>query len=132
MSIPIELRNQNNLEDDLKCEKFFIRKSIEIYQPNLIPDQILSRRKEAFSDGVSSIDNSWYKIIEKKIVELNLSNVENKYTFNKPQTNEQLYYRKLFELKFGDHCSTIIPYFWLPSFITNSKNDASARELEIY
>tara|TARA_B100001027_G_C16267379_1_gene332928 strand:- start:2386 stop:4035 length:1650 start_codon:yes stop_codon:yes gene_type:complete len=132
LSIPIELRNQNNLEDDLKCEKFFIRKSIEIYQPNLIPDQILSRRKEAFSDGVSSIDNSWYKIIEKKIVELNLSNVENKYTFNKPQTNEQLYYRKLFELKFGDHCSTIIPYFWLPSFITNSKNDASARELEIY
>ena len=55
LSIPIEYRNHNQEQN---CEKYFIRKSIEIYEPNLLPHDILWRQKEAFSDGISNIEKS--------------------------------------------------------------------------
>ena len=51
LSIPIEYRNHNNEQN---CEKYFIRKAIETFEPTLLPKEVLWRKKEAFSDGVSS------------------------------------------------------------------------------
>lgn len=34
---------------------------------NLIPDEILWRRKEAFSDGVTSVKKSWYMSLQEHI-----------------------------------------------------------------
>ena len=38
-------------------EKYLIRRSFQ--NSGLLPDEILWRRKEAFSDGVSSVKNNW-------------------------------------------------------------------------
>ena len=43
-------------------EKYLIRSSFE--KTSLIPNDILWRRKEAFSDGISSIKKSWYEILQ--------------------------------------------------------------------
>ena len=51
ISIPIEYRNHNIFGN---CEKYLIRKAFEIYCPDLLPKEVLWRKKEAFSDGVSS------------------------------------------------------------------------------
>ena len=48
---------------------------------------------------------------------------------NTPTTNEQKLYRKLFHKHFGNN-ETVIPYFWMPSFV--EATDASARTLSIY
>ena len=127
LSIPCELRFHMNLNN---CEKFLIRESINKYFQNLLPDEILWRKKEAFSDGVSSKSRSWFEIIQEKIDNLNFkSSIKNIYTHNKPQTTEQLYYRYLFELnyKITGH---IVPHFWMPKYIES--HDASARTLSIY
>ena len=118
-----------------KCEKYLLRRAFS--NCNLLPDCVLWRTKEAFSDGVSSDTKSWFSIlqdhIKTNIFKLNNSNFLNSqqehYIYNTPKTYEQLYYRMVFESCFEKH-SYIIPYFWMPNF-TNA-TDASARTLDVY
>ncbi len=50
-----------------KCEKYLIRKAFDNKENPYLPDEILWRQKEAFSDGVSSQTRSWYTIIDERI-----------------------------------------------------------------
>jgi asparagine synthase (glutamine-hydrolysing) len=126
LSIPIEYRNHNN---GGFCEKYLIRKAIELYDTDLLPKEILWRKKEAFSDGVSSLNKSWYEIIQETL-ETNDTIVKKEYEYNTPKTLEQMYYRQIFEEEYPS-CEKVIPYFWMPRFIENAQ-DASARTLNIY
>jgi asparagine synthase (glutamine-hydrolysing) len=65
LSIPVNIRNHNNL--CLGYEKYLLRLSVEKYAPVLLPKEILWRKKEAFSDGVSGLEKSWYEIIQENI-----------------------------------------------------------------
>ena len=107
-------------------EKYVIRSIIEWMDPTLIPHEILYRKKEAFSDGVSSLEKSWYQTIQEKIP---VSDSPTTYAFNVPTTDEQRYYRDLF-CKYHTDCDHLIPYFWMPRFVNAS--DASARTLSQY
>jgi asparagine synthase (glutamine-hydrolysing) len=130
LSLPIEHRNFNTRNG---MEKWLLRKSFEVMDNNLLPTEVLWRTKEAFSDGVSSVQKSWYEIIqehlEDKYTEQDLNESKIKYQHNPPQTKEQLYYREIFEKYYASN-GNVIPYFWMPKY-TDSK-DASARSLDVY
>ena len=113
------------------CEKYIFRKCIDVLDPKLLPQQVLWRTKEAFSDGVSSENKSWFEVIQERVSKLNLisSLYYNIDTYNNPKTKEQEYYRKIFDEHFNN-METIIPYFWMPNFV--QANDASARTLKVY
>lgn len=132
----------NNLKHDTTskiCEKYLIRKAFDIHMPKLIPTEILWRKKEAFSDGVSSLKKSWYNIINDKIKILYQNNnllfyslnklLGDNNTINTPNTYEQAYYKYLYNLNYTG-TDTLIPYYWMPKFVI--ANDASARSLDIY
>jgi len=126
LSIPIVYRNHNEFGN---CEKYFIRKSFELYFPELLPKDILWRKKEAFSDGVSSEKKAWFQIIQENPI---IKTIETKdYDYNQPMTKEQLYYRKIFNKYYTKSCEKLIPYFWMPKFI-EGVSDASARTLQVY
>ena len=125
LTIPSEIRNHNI---NGKIEKYLLRKSIALYGNNLLPDSILWRKKEAFSDGVSSENKSWHEIIKTRTSGDYSGNL-NDATFNSPTTKEQEYYRSIFE-KYYYGCGSIIPYFWMPQFC--DAQDASARTLNVY
>lgn len=125
LSIPMHIRchTSNNV-----CEKYLIRKAFD--NNEYLPQNILWRKKEAFSDGVSSLSKPWYEIINQKVNNIrNLIDVTEEYKINKPITLEQFYYRELFEQNYKG-CANIIPYFWMPKFVKT--NDCSARTLDIY
>ena len=131
LSIDREFRYNTTIN---KCEKYLLRKAFS--NDNLLPDEVLWRTKEAFSDGVSSQHKSWFSILQEHIDDMVFKNnhnvVENQkkyYVNNTPTTQEQLYYRQVFETYFKN-CSKVIPYFWMPKY-TNA-TDASARTLDIY
>jgi asparagine synthase (glutamine-hydrolysing) len=42
-------------------EKWWLRKAFDGL--GLLPDEVLWRKKEAFSDGISTEEKSWFKII---------------------------------------------------------------------
>lgn len=113
-----------------KSEKWLLRKSVEVCNPNLLPASVLWRTKEAFSDGVSSQARSWFEIISEKVEECKykINHYENEEHL-RPLTLEQKYYRTLFDTYYP-HCCKALPYFWMPRFI--KANDASARTLKIY
>ena len=138
LSIPIHLRNHNN---DKTMEKFILRSSFSqqfftnVEGNQLLPDEILWRRKEAFSDGVSSKGRSLFTILQEYIsVYLNLETGHNhkftqSHTFIPSIDTEKYYYKMLFD-NFYPNCSEIVPYFWMPKYM--NAVDPSARTLEIY
>ena len=127
MSIKTELKMYGN-----KMEKYLLRLSFD--NDNLLPKEVLWRRKEAFSDGCSSNERSWHKIIQefvdKQISDEEYEKEKNKYDINKPELKESYYYRKIFEKHFNNR-GNLIPHFWLPKWCGNEK-DPSARELNNY
>lgn len=104
------------------CEKLLLRKAFESY----LPQCIAYRTKEAFSDGVSSLNRSWYQIIQEKVPST-LNSIT--HTFNPPTTPEQRYYRMIFDQHY-QNMSNVVPYMWMPKY-TNT-TDCSARTLEHY
>ena len=131
LSIPAEIRFH---PANLQCEKYLLRQSFaapHFYNMNgntLLPTEILWRKKEAFSDGVSSQERSLYTILQEKISNKNIQN-KTCYYHLPPTTKEQFYYRRLFDNFYYKH-SNIVPYFWMPKYI--EATDPSARTLDIY
>jgi asparagine synthase (glutamine-hydrolysing) len=109
-----------------KQEKFMFRTAFAAY--GLLPQEVLFRKKEAFSDGVSKHSRSWYQIIQEHVATLNVD-MSKHYEHNQPTTREQYYYRVIFE-NYYPNCSHVIPYFWMPKYVTAT--DASARTLDVY
>jgi asparagine synthase (glutamine-hydrolysing) len=124
-----------------KCEKYLFREAFSkkyIVNSNgeqLLPDSILWRPKEAFSDGVSaSKSRSLYQVLQEG-AQVKMDKIGDPCYNNKtvqhlpPTTIEQTYYRYLFEKHFPN-CEHVVPDFWAPRFVKSS--DPSARTLEIY
>lgn len=119
----LKMYSKNNME------KQILRDSFKDYLPN----DILYRSKEAFSDAVSSNEINWAKNIQEiaaqKYTNQDLDN--STYTFNKPLTLDALYFRDIFNNFYPNRCN-VIPYYWLPKFQKESVIDPSARVLKSY
>ena len=137
LSTPIDMRYHKG---NNQCEKHLLRESMS--DLNLLPEEVLWRRKEAFSDGVSG-QKSWFEVVQEYVKKNIYPDVKedginkfidenvNRFKFfnNRPRTLEQLYYRTVFEKHFSARSHTI-PFFWMPRFV--NATDASARTLDIY
>ena len=130
LSIPAEIRFHGGHGEP---EKHLLRSAFAKYEganfKNLLPDEIIWRTKEAFSDGVSKTTRSLFEIIKEHVSKTFISKGK-VYEHLKPQTLEQEYYREIFEDKYKG-LGEIVPYFWMPRFI-EGVTDASARTLDIY
>ena len=117
----------------VQCEKFCLRKAFD--GSGLLPHEVLWRKKEAFSDGVSgSSTKSWYQICQEKSLEEVGPNWESKavrFTHLTPKTAEAYYYRFLFDKLYGNAERVLVPYHWMPKW-TPGATDPSARTLEVY
>lgn len=140
LSLPISIRNPMSqcsyVINNKNCEKFLLREAFSIFEPHLLPTEIIWRTKEAFSDGVSGDDGSWFEIIDQQLGKINFEPkiYTNHYKFtlhhtNLPITREQQYYREIFDEKYPNTANTI-PYFWMPKYVDSI--DSSARTLNFY
>ena len=129
LSIPIHIRNHNNIDN---CEKYLLRKSfsseyfLNFEGNSLLPDEVLWRSKEAFSDGVSSKTMSLFEILQDKICSYLSSDA-----FPPNIETEKFYYKSIFN-EYFPNCENIIPDYWMPKYTLSSCNDPSARTLKHY
>lgn len=115
---PQFLMNNKNI-----IEKKILRDSFKGY----LPDEILYRSKEAFSDAVSCDKFCWYKSIQ-----LEAENIYCPYYYhNNPETPDGKLFRKIFEELYPNR-SGVIKHLWLPRFQTSDIKDPSATVLECY
>jgi asparagine synthase (glutamine-hydrolysing) len=117
-TIPSELRDPKNKG----IEKWWLRQAF--LDDNLLPDQVLWRKKEAFSDGISSTEKSWFQIIQEYI----------KLNYN---MEEKDYYKMKFIEYFGEQRLNVIDHYWQPKWNADGSDvlgyvDPSARTLDIY
>jgi asparagine synthase (glutamine-hydrolysing) len=119
-------------------EKWWLRAAFS--DSGILPEEVLWRKKEAFSDGVSG-EKSWYQIIQEHVEELisdeEFSNAEERYPYCTPQTKEAFYYRKVFCQIFGEGRQEVIPGYWQPKWnkqgqVVTEYIDPSARVLDVY
>ena len=114
-------------------EKWLLRKAFS--DDNYLPKEVLYRRKEAFSDGVSGKKRSWYEIIQEQ-VDISISDEEYyeeiaSIQHCKPVSKESLHYRRIFHDIFGyGDIGNVVTHLWLPKkeWVGNV-TEASARAL---
>ncbi len=123
--IPSEWRHPNYKG----IEKWWLRKAFE--GTDILPDQVLWRKKEAFSDGVSSKKKSWFQIIQEYIQSKMINHIIDPNII--APTQEAYYFKSLFVDNFGYDRLDIIPNYWQPKWTgTNGYIDPSARVLNVY
>jgi len=137
LSIPPQLRFHSAND---QCEKYLIRQAFskEYYRNNkdnwLLPTEVIWRKKEAFSDGVSQQSRSLYQIIQEYASSLfptiDASDMKHLDNHLIPTTPEQYMYRRIFETNYSG-MGKIIPRFWMPKYADHI-TDPSARTLDIY
>jgi asparagine synthase (glutamine-hydrolysing) len=96
-----------------------------------LPEEILYRKKEQFSDGVSGFSSELNWIDSVKEFANNMYSNEafmlgqSKYSFNTPDTKEKLLYRDIFNDHFGRAMTEYNVKQWVPKWSDN--NDPSGR-----
>jgi asparagine synthase (glutamine-hydrolysing) len=101
-------------------------------ESKLLPDSVLFRKKEAFSDGVSGLDKSWFQECQER-AEVEVGPWKEKallFKYLPPKTAEAYYYRVLFNRYYGS-AEHIVPYHWMPRWNPGA-TDPSARTLSVY
>jgi asparagine synthase (glutamine-hydrolysing) len=131
--------------DDERMEKYLLRKAFQGADcadedgKALLPDEVLWRRKEAFSDGVSCAagnGRTWVQMIkeyaDRVVPDDEIDNKEHAlYSLhNPPYDKESFYYRRVFESIYSGRGETI-PYYWRHPFCEGVL-DPSARLLSFY
>jgi asparagine synthase (glutamine-hydrolysing) len=101
-------------------EKYILRKAFTGY----LPDDVLWRRKEGFSDGVSSVKKSWYNYIQEFI-----EPIIPDYLFNPNfPSKEAMYYKMIFDNIFPNYKLDVT--YWMPKW--SNTNDPSGRLIQAY
>ena len=147
MNIPPKYKLINSKQP---IEKYILRKAFD--NTEFLPDNILYRQKEQFSDGISNSENNLIDQLknyaEDQISDSEFINRETLYPINTPISKEHMLYRKIFEEKFNndpntietvDHnsasiaCSTKRGLSWLNLNNNSELNDPSGRSvLDVY
>ncbi len=93
---------------DGRMEKHVLRQAFEGY----LPDEILWRQKEQFSDGVGySWIDSLRDLAEREIGDDAFSEAERRFPVNPPATKEAFMYRSIFETHFpGESAAACVPH----------------------
>ncbi len=125
---------------DGKIEKNILREAFQGY----IPDEILWRQKEQFSDGVGyNWIDSLKEHVESVITDDMMRSAQYKFPVNTPDTKEAYFYRMIFEEHFPSEasikcvphgksvaCSTVEALAWDESFMNNA--DPSGRAAQVH
>ena len=136
-----------NLDPELKMvqnniEKYLLRKSFD--NQGYIPQDILWRQKEQFSDGVGY---NWIdglkSYADDLISDKSLSRARFVFNNNIPKTKEGYLYRMIFERKFPKEtaslvpggptiaCSTSIAYKWSNTFVDDDASGRSVKDIHL-
>lgn len=118
-----------------QMEKYILRSAFD--DGSTLPPEVLWRRKEAFSDGVSTPEKAWFQEIQDRVAALVPVDWKEKSLLSfshhmTPKTPEEYYYRFLFTSYYGLAAIRVtVPYRWMPKWCPET-NDPSARTLQMY
>ncbi len=137
MDVAMSLNPEDKIIKGDRIEKWILRKAFEEY----LPESIVWRQKEQFSDGVGyNWIDSLKKVVKDKISDKKMKEALSRFPVQTPTTKEEYYYRSLFSEHFPSEtaaycvpqepsvaCSTKIALEWDETF--KSLNEPSGRAI---
>jgi asparagine synthase (glutamine-hydrolysing) len=137
LDVAMRLNPKDKMAVNGKPEKWILRKAFEKY----IPESVVWRQKEQFSDGVGyNWIDTLKELVENQVTDEQLANAKYKFPLQTPQTKEEFYYRSIFVEHFPSTtaaltvpstpsvaCSTTEALTWDKSF--TGKNEPSGRAI---
>jgi asparagine synthase (glutamine-hydrolysing) len=135
MDVAMRINPKDKMITEDRMEKWVIRKAFEDY----LPESVVWRQKEQFSDGVGySWIDTLKELVEEKVSDQQMANAHYRFPIQTPQNKEEYYYRSIFEAHFPSDaaalsvpqepsvaCSTKIALEWDEAF--KNMNDPSGR-----
>lgn len=135
MDVAMRINPDDKMINGERMEKWVIRKAFEKY----LPESVVWRQKEQFSDGVGySWIDTLKEVVEVEVTDEQLANAKYKFPIQTPTSKEEFYYRSIFASHFPSDtaalcvpqeasvaCSTKIALEWDESF--KNMNDPSGR-----
>lgn len=111
-------------------EKYILRAA---FANNYLPDEVLWRQKEQFSDGVGY---DWIDSIKSyaasHVTDEEFSGATKRWPINTPSTKEAYYYRRIFEQRFPqESCATTVSR-WIPRTDWGCSADPSGRAQAVH
>ena len=107
-------------------EKYILRKAFDTPDNPYLPDEVLWRQKEQFSDGVGY---NWIdQLIEycsSKVTDAELESADSLFPYNTPTTKEAYYYRTIFHKYYPKSSAAETVRKWIPKWQENQ--DPSGR-----
>ena len=98
-------------------EKYIVRKAFDTPEHPFLPEEVLWRQKEQFSDGVGY---NWIdELIEyasSKVTDLQMDTAAQKFPVNTPATKEAYFYREIFHLHFPQEHAAKTVKRWVPKW----------------
>jgi asparagine synthase (glutamine-hydrolysing) len=107
-------------------EKYILRKAFDTPERPFLPDEVLWRQKEQFSDGVGY---NWIDELiaycESQVSDADFALAAEKYPINTPMTKEAFFYREIFHKHYPQEQAAQTVKRWIPKWQTNT--DPSGR-----
>jgi asparagine synthase (glutamine-hydrolyzing) len=138
MDIAMRINPDDKMIKNGRMEKWVVRKAFE----DMLPESIVWRQKEQFSDGVGySWIDSLKQLTSEKVSDEDMAHAAERFPVNPPMNKEEYYYRSIFEEHFPSEtaaktvpsvpsvaCSTPAALEWDESF--KKLNDPSGRAVK--
>lgn len=98
-------------------EKYILRKAFDTQEDPFLPEEVLWRQKEQFSDGVGySWIDSLIAFTKSQVSDVELEMAASKYPVNTPTTKEAYFYREIFNEYFPQECAAKSVKKWIPKW----------------
>ncbi|KAH8380472.1 hypothetical protein KR009_010920 [Drosophila setifemur] len=122
--------NQFGGEQEKRLEKYVLRAA---FADNYLPDDVLWRQKEQFSDGVGYdwID-SIRRVATSHVTDEEFAEAALRFPFNTPTTKEAFYYRSIFAEQFPGESAARTVVRWVPRLDWGCPEDPSGRAQAVH
>lgn len=98
-------------------EKYILRKAFDTPEDPFLPDEVLWRQKEQFSDGVGySWIDSLIEYATSKVTDVEMETAHIQFPVNTPQTKEAYFYRSIFQEFYPQESAAKSVKRWIPKW----------------
>ncbi|MDQ7961550.1 asparagine synthase B [Flavobacterium lindanitolerans] len=101
-------------------EKYILRKAFDTPENPYLPQEVLWRQKEQFSDGVGySWIDTLIEYCSSRVTDLQMEQAAERFTYNTPVTKEAYFYRDIFHKHFPQLSAAQTVRKWIPKWQEN-------------
>ena len=113
-------------------EKYILRKAFDTPEQPYLPESILWRQKEQFSDGVGY---NWIDTLiahcAEQVTDEEFESAEERFPYNTPTTKEAYFYRSVFAKHFPQLSAAQTVRKWIPKWQMNTDPSGRANEAHV-